>query len=160
MRLASPKIQRRALALLRVIRARLKRKLVGLRRRYLSIGGRGEAVAARWLQQRGYIIIQRNWRSRLGEIDLIAIDKRTLVFIEVKTRKKIHAKRFPAELSINQQKVARLKRLAQQYSDSHLRFIYRDRITQLRFDTIAVYYQRVLGGRFLKTEVEHSRGAF
>lgn len=46
----------------------------------------GEDLAASYLLNKGYKIIHRNFRSRLGEIDLIAIDKDTLVFVEVKSR--------------------------------------------------------------------------
>jgi putative endonuclease len=46
-----------------------------------------EAMAARQLEKRGYKILARNHRTRLGEIDLIAMDGQTLVFIEVKARR-------------------------------------------------------------------------
>lgn len=51
-----------------------------------EIGKIGEDIAARYLQQKGYKIIERNFESRQGEIDIIAIDKNELVFVEVKTR--------------------------------------------------------------------------
>lgn len=51
-----------------------------------KFGGRGENVAARFLRNRGFRIICRNFRCELGEIDIIARDGRTLVFVEVKTR--------------------------------------------------------------------------
>lgn len=46
----------------------------------------GEEKARKLLQQNNYQILQKNFRSRYGEIDIIAIDKDTLVFVEVKTR--------------------------------------------------------------------------
>ncbi len=46
----------------------------------------GEAVAVRHLEKMGYRILHRNYRTRLGEIDIIARDKDTLVFVEVKSR--------------------------------------------------------------------------
>ena len=49
-------------------------------------GDRGENVAARYLRNRGYKIIVRNFRCDLGEIDIVARDGKTLVFVEVKTR--------------------------------------------------------------------------
>ena len=53
-------------------------------------GNLGENIAATYLENLGYKILERNWRySRVGEIDIIAIDKSTLVFVEVKTRKGI-----------------------------------------------------------------------
>lgn len=51
-----------------------------------ALGDRGEDVAARFLRHLGYKIIVRNFRCALGEIDMIARDKETLVFVEVKTR--------------------------------------------------------------------------
>jgi putative endonuclease len=53
-----------------------------------ALGRRGERAAARYLRKRGYRILERNVRSRLGEIDLLVTDPddRTLVVVEVKTR--------------------------------------------------------------------------
>jgi putative endonuclease len=51
-----------------------------------ALAGRGENAAARYLREIGYKIILRNYRSPLGEIDIIARDGDTLVFVEVKTR--------------------------------------------------------------------------
>lgn len=52
-----------------------------------EIGQKGESVAVRYLKKQGYKIIERNYRSKAGEIDIIAREKRTLVFVEVKTRR-------------------------------------------------------------------------
>lgn len=52
----------------------------------VTAGKLGEDAAVKLLTKRGYKIIARNFRSKFGEIDLIAIDRDTLVFIEVKTR--------------------------------------------------------------------------
>jgi len=49
-------------------------------------GRSGEDIAARYLLEKGYQIIERNFRCRKGEIDIIAKDKKEIVFIEVKTR--------------------------------------------------------------------------
>jgi putative endonuclease len=51
-----------------------------------TMGDRGENRAARFLRERGYKILIRNFRCPLGEIDIVARDGRTLVFCEVKTR--------------------------------------------------------------------------
>ena len=51
-----------------------------------ALGERGENVAARYLRNQGYKIIIRNYRNDVGEIDIIARDGKTLVFVEVKTR--------------------------------------------------------------------------
>jgi putative endonuclease len=55
-----------------------------------QFGEAGEALAARLLRQRGYKIIETNHRNPLGEIDLIARDGGSLVFVEVKTRQNLH----------------------------------------------------------------------
>lgn len=49
-------------------------------------GAQGEEYAVRWLEERGYQVLQRNYQSRWGEIDIIAADETYLIFIEVKTR--------------------------------------------------------------------------
>lgn len=56
-------------------------------KRYKQVRGRsGEDITAHFLRSRGYVIVERNYRNRLGEIDLIATKEDLLVFIEVKTR--------------------------------------------------------------------------
>jgi putative endonuclease len=55
-----------------------------------KFGEQGEALAIRRLKKVGYKIIETNYRTRLGEIDIIAKDKDTLVFVEVKTRASVH----------------------------------------------------------------------
>lgn len=52
----------------------------------MTIGERGELRAAEYLQNKGFYILERNYRTRRGEIDLICADDRYLVFVEVKTR--------------------------------------------------------------------------
>ena len=51
-----------------------------------QFGNQGEAEAARFLEGLGYEVLQRQLRGRFGELDLVAIDRNTIVFIEVKTR--------------------------------------------------------------------------
>jgi putative endonuclease len=50
------------------------------------LGSKGEDLAVRFLEKKGYRILSRNFRTPVGEIDVIAEDRNTLVFIEVKTR--------------------------------------------------------------------------
>lgn len=52
-----------------------------------EVGQRGEQITEDYLRSKGYVILAKNYRTRFGEIDLVAKDKETLVFIEVKTRR-------------------------------------------------------------------------
>jgi len=52
----------------------------------VSLGARGEELAAGFLRGNGYAILCRNYRNRLGEIDIVALDKGVFCFVEVKTR--------------------------------------------------------------------------
>ena len=52
-----------------------------------ELGARGEALAADYLEKNGYRILDRNYRCRMGEIDLVARKENTLAFVEVKLRK-------------------------------------------------------------------------
>jgi putative endonuclease len=51
-----------------------------------NLGKQGEWVAGRFLKRQGMVIVDRSMRNSFGEIDLIAVDRRTVVFVEVKTR--------------------------------------------------------------------------
>lgn len=51
-----------------------------------TLGAEGEKIAEAFLRKKGYRLVERNYRCRLGEVDLIALDRGTVVFIEVKTR--------------------------------------------------------------------------
>jgi putative endonuclease len=73
-------------------------------------GNRGEDAAARWYLDRGYEVLDRNWRCREGEIDLVARRDRTVVFCEVKTRT---TDRFGTGAeSVSAAKCRRIRRLA------------------------------------------------
>ena len=52
----------------------------------LLLGKEGERVAERYLQKKGYKLVERNYRCAAGELDLIVLDRRVVVFVEVKTR--------------------------------------------------------------------------
>jgi len=81
------------------------------------LGGYGERLAARYLADRGLTVLDRNWRCAHGEIDLVARDGDCLVFCEVKTRR---SDRFGAPVeAVDRLKVARLRRLAAAWLQSH-----------------------------------------
>jgi putative endonuclease len=52
----------------------------------LLLGKEGERLAERYLQKKGYKLVERNYRCSAGELDLIVLDRRVIVFVEVKTR--------------------------------------------------------------------------
>jgi len=102
-------------------------------RHYRSLGERGERAAARYLRRRGYKIVGRHERGRLGELDLVAVDGRTVVFVEVKTRRSCDAG-HPAE-AVGPEKQARLTRLALAYLKRHNLLD-----CSARFDVVAVLW--------------------
>lgn len=75
-----------------------------------SLGDLGEELAAKYLIQRGYRILVRKYRCYFGEIDIVAQDKDTLVFVEVRSKSSSEFG-FPSE-SINIMKRERLKKVA------------------------------------------------
>ena len=78
-----------------------------------ELGRRGEAAAARYLERFGYEILEMNWQSPAGEVDIVARDCDALVFVEVKTRTNI-AKGFPIEV-FDEEKRARYEKIAMWY---------------------------------------------
>lgn len=94
-------------------------------------GQEGEELAARYLEEQGYKILERNYRCALGEIDIIACDNEDLVFIEVKTRTS-RAFGYPQE-SITRSKQFRLKKIALKYL-AEKRPLYRN----YRFDVVSI----------------------
>jgi putative endonuclease len=114
-----------------------------------GLGEAGEAAAARFLERRGLVILGRNLRSRLGEIDLLARDGRTLVFVEVKARRGSPAD--PPEAAVDGRKRARLVRLA-------LGYLAARRLGEpaCRFDVVGVS----LAERGAVTGIRHLRHAF
>jgi len=80
---------------------------------HLHTGEAGEETAVRWLDQHGFRIESRNWRKRAGEIDVIAWQGSTLVFVEVKTRRgKVFGTGGEA---VGAEKQARINRAASAY---------------------------------------------
>ena len=114
-----------------------------------TLGQRGEAAAARFLKKKGLTIVARSDRGRLGEIDLVAVDDRTVVFVEVKTRRS-HLAGHPAD-AVDQDKQRRLTRLALAYLKQHHLLE-----NPARFDVVAVTWPD--DGR--KPHIEHFVAAF
>jgi putative endonuclease len=113
------------------------------------LGQRGEAAAARYLRRRGYRIVARGDRGQLGELDLVAVKKRTVVFVEVKTRQS-QAAGNPGE-AVDDDKQRRLTRLALSFLKRHGLLEY-----PARFDIVAVTWPE---GQSRPT-IEHFEHAF
>jgi putative endonuclease len=93
-------------------------------------GNKGEELAAAYLLSKGYSILERNWRFRHWEVDIIAAKKHFLYFIEVKTR---HSLRYGRpEESITRDKMNHLKNAAEEYQYQHQEWKY------IQFDVIAI----------------------
>jgi putative endonuclease len=96
------------------------------------LGKTGEDLACRELERRGYVIIARRYRRRGGEFDIIARDRATLVFVEVKARQD-HAFGAGAE-AVHPLKQRRMARLAVEYLMRH-----RLQDCPCRFDVVSIH---------------------
>ena len=107
-----------------------------MHKRNLKIGRRGEEAAAHFLEESGYLIIARNFKSPLGEIDIIAKDNDTVCFIEVKTRSS-------ARFGSPKEAVSAFKR--RQICKSALIFLKSRRLLEgkARFDVVSILEGRV-----------------
>jgi putative endonuclease len=96
-----------------------------------SIGARGEEIATVFLRQQKYRIIENNYRCRCGEVDIIARDGKTIVFVEVKTRR-------TASYGLPQLAVTPFKQ--RQISKAALTYLTKNRLMEAkaRFDVIGI----------------------
>ncbi len=119
-----------------------------------QLGQTAEGLVAGRLEAAGWRILDRNARTRFGELDIVALDKADLVFVEVKAGREGSA--FGPErpvLSVNARKRRRIRRLATAWMSEP-----RDglRYSAIRFDAIGLTFTHA--GKL--TEYEHLRGAF
>lgn len=91
----------------------------------------GEAIAAEVFRRKGYAVVARNYRSRFGEIDVIAEDRKFLIFAEVKLRKS--AEHGAAREFVDARKQERLRQTALLWLEGH------ETRLQPRFDVIEIY---------------------
>ncbi len=124
-----------------------------------ALGRLGEQLAADHLVRRGFGILQRNYRTRFGEIDIVAFDGRTLVFCEVKSRRSPPADRpvgpshsVPFD-SLHPRKRAQVRRMAASWMSERFRRPYAPAV---RFDAIGV----TVDGRGELLRLDHLEGAF
>lgn len=98
------------------------------------IGAAGEQFAADHLTRRGLQILERNYRTRWGELDIVAFDGRAIIFCEVKCRVANRAGRDPLE-SVHPRKRAQVRSLAGRWLRDRADH---PRVSDLRFDAIGV----------------------
>ena len=100
-----------------------------------ALGDRGERLAADWYAARGYEVLDRNWRCRQGELDLVLAHGDVLVFCEVKTRT---TDAFGAGVeAVSRAKQVRIRRLASEWMVARGR-----RARDLRFDVASILAPR------------------
>lgn len=96
-------------------------------------GNLGEEIAVNFMSKSGYKIIDRNFRSKIGEIDIIALDKINIVFVEVKTRTSTKYG-FPSD-AVSLYKQSKIIKVAELYLSINKKFIN----LPARFDVIEVF---------------------
>jgi len=120
---------------------------IGQLRAQIPLGRRGERAAEKYLRRSGYRIVARNFRAAGAEIDLVAMDGETLVFVEVKTRRSRDA--GAPEEAVDERKQAQIRRAAEMFATR-----YRAEDVTMRFDIVAV------DASSKRLKVEHLRNAF
>lgn len=118
------------------------------------IGRAAEDLVATRLNGCGWEIVERNARTRFGELDIVALDNRTLVFVEVKAGRESSA--FGPErpiLGVDRRKQQRVRRLATAWMGERRDTPY---YAEIRFDAVGVTFNRI--GQAI--DVEHIEGAF
>ena len=117
-----------------------------------QLGRLGEQLATEHLIRRGFEIVERNYRTRWGELDIVAYDGRTLAFCEVKTRRLTAPGRDPLE-SVHAVKRSKVRKMAGRWLIERTDRPYADNV---RFDAIGVTIDPA--GRLVS--LEHLEGAF
>ncbi len=115
----------------------------------MDTGKKGEQLAREHIRQQGYTLLEKNFRCKLGEIDLIARDRHMVVFLEVRT--KTSAAYGPAYNSVTPHKRRQVKRVALFYIAQHNLVN-----TQFRFDVIGILLNPQSGDFHL----DHIQNAF
>ena len=106
-------------------------EIVPIGKRNKELGNRGEISAAWYLRRHDYVILDTNWRCNFGEVDIVAMDRDCLVFVEVKTRSSMN-QGFPCE-AVTKKKRRKYENIALAYLVCH---DFSD--LQMRFDVVDV----------------------
>src|SRR3954447_6620070 len=114
-------------------------------------GQLGEQYAAQHFERLGFEVVARNHRTRFGELDLVAFDGKTLVFVEVKTRRSEHRDAWENLHFVKQAKVRRMAVAWLRESPEHRPFS-----ANLRFDGVAV----LIDSRGNLVRLDHLEAAF
>jgi putative endonuclease len=117
-----------------------------------ELGRLGEQLAAEHLERRGFAIVERNYRTRWGELDIVAFDGRTLAFCEVKTRRLASPGAAPLD-AVRTHKRAQVRKMAGQWLTERTDRPYAE---VLRFDAIGIEFDA--GGTLVR--IEHVEDAF
>lgn len=125
---------------------------------YKRVGEWGERIAVRHLRKKKLCALRRNWRSGVLEADLIAIDRRTLTVVEVKTRHHSLKQNYPAFKAITPVKRQRLHRLARNFLRNYGPFCRRYGIKGYRVDVVEVYYRSTRFGFLKVTDIQWYKG--
>lgn len=120
--------------------------MIGSNQRF---GALGEKLAAQYLKEQGYKILKKNYKNKLGEIDIIAVDKNEIVFVEVKTRSA--SPYLSGQYAVDQRKQFHIMRTASYYLSVTKCEL------QPRFDIIEAEVERTTGQM---TKINHIKNAF
>jgi putative endonuclease len=116
---------------------------------HAALGLRGEQAARKYVRKLGWTVVAKNAQTRFSELDLIAVDGRTVVFVEIKTRQRADA--TDALMAVDHQKQRRISQAA-------LAFLKKNRLLEhaARFDVIAITWPEPSG----QPKIHHVRNAF
>lgn len=114
-----------------------------------EIGAFGENAACEYLKSKGYVFLDRNFSCKYGEIDIIMLDDKTIVFIEVKTRK--NSSYGLASEFVDYRKQNRIRKTCISYTHSE--------DVDMRFDIVEVYY-KINNEKPEITDFNHIENAF
>ena len=112
----------------------------------IKLGNKGEEIAINFLKEKGFKILDKNWRYKKSEIDIIISQKNILIFVEVKTRKSNYFSR--PEEAITPKKIDLYQEAAEAYLEQH------KLENEVRFDVISIIHTEN------KTKIEHFINAF